>query len=107
MVRVRVTYVGAASGDPGWQLTFNAIGSANQAYTQLDQSCGTIPEHEFTAPELFPGESADYHVCWIVSEQEAPTLVMFVDPPVLVEEALPEPVYISLAPGQSPVIPVA
>jgi len=104
MVRVEVTYTGNETGDPGWDLMYKVVGDENRGYAMSDKSCGSIPEGEFSVGELFPEGVAEYNVCWMVSEEEAPTLVMYVAPLVSSDE---NTAWISLDPDQEAATPEA
>ena len=79
MVTVSVTNHGEESVSPWWDLTFNAVGDQAIGYTESANSCGYIPNGAYEAPELAPGESAEFNVCWQVPTEEASSLVMYVD----------------------------
>lgn len=79
LVTVSVTNEGDAAISPWWDLTFNAVGAEAIGYTESTNSCGYVPNGAYEAPELAPGESAEFNVCWQVSSDEAPSLVMYVD----------------------------
>jgi hypothetical protein len=79
LVTVSVTYVGNETGDPGWDLNFKTVGDLNRGYAQSDMDCGSVPNNEFDAGELFPDGTAEYNLCWQVTEEEAPTLVMYLE----------------------------
>ncbi len=105
MVRVGVTYTGNETGDPGWELMYKAVGSENRGYAMSDKDCGSIPEGEFSVGELFTDGTAEYNLCWMVSEDEAPTLVMYVAP--LGSSDDEDTVWISLDPDQPASTPEA
>ncbi len=79
LVTVSVTYIGNETGDPGWDLNFKTVGDQNRGYTQSDMDCGVVPNNEFDAGELFPTGEAEYNLCWQVTEDEAPSLVMYLE----------------------------
>ncbi len=79
MVTVSVTNEGEETTSPWWALTFNAVGDQAIGYGENTNSCGYIPDSSYDVPDLAPGESAEFNVCWQVSTAEAPSLVMYVD----------------------------
>lgn len=79
LVTISVTNQGDIPSSPWWDLTFNAVGDQSIGYTETTNSCGYVPNGSYEAPELAPGESAEFNVCWQVPTAEAASLVMYVD----------------------------
>ena len=80
MVRVSLLYTGQESADPAFELSFKAVGALNRGYSTYDNDCGVYEESEYDVGEMFPGSSAQVNVCWSVPVEDAPTLVMYVEP---------------------------
>ncbi len=80
MVRVEVTYTGSDSGDPAFDLSFQAVGERNQGYDFSNADCGVVPEQAYDVGELFEGATAEFNVCWEIVSEDAESLVMYVDP---------------------------
>ncbi|HEV2527037.1 MAG TPA: hypothetical protein VGT61_01085 [Thermomicrobiales bacterium] len=99
LVRVEVTYTGNESGNPGFDLSFQAVGAGNTGYTTFEDSCGVTPDDEYTAGELFEGGTVEYNVCWRVAEDDVESLVMYVEELFSFDA---EPVWFSL--GNDPVV---
>lgn len=78
-VTVSVTNQGDETSSVWWDLNFNTVGDQAIGYTEYTNSCGYVPNGIYDAPELAPGESAEFDVCWQVATDEAPSLVMYVD----------------------------
>jgi hypothetical protein len=80
MATVEVAYSGNETGNPAFDLNFQAVGTSNVAYTTFDNTCGVVPNDQFTANELFPGGAIQFNVCWAVATEDVDSLVMFVEP---------------------------
>jgi hypothetical protein len=79
MVTVSVTNEGEETATPWWDLQFEAVGDQAIGYNESTNSCGYIPNGAYDAPEIAPGESVEFNVCWQVPSTEASSLVMYVD----------------------------
>jgi hypothetical protein len=79
MVTVSVTNEGEETVTPWWDLQFEAVGDQAIGYNEGTNSCGYIPNGAYDAPEIAPGESTEFNVCWQVPSDEADSLVMYVD----------------------------
>jgi hypothetical protein len=80
LVRVAVTYTGSETGNPGFDLNFQAVGAGNVGYTTFEDTCGVTPDDEYSAGELFPDGAAEYNVCWQIDSEDADSLQMYVEP---------------------------
>lgn len=80
LVTVSTTYVGAATGNPSFELDYQAVGASNSSYSAWQNSCGMLTNDIFNVTELFPGGTAEYSVCWQVESSDAASLVMYVEP---------------------------
>ena len=79
LVTVSVTNEGEEAVTPWWDLQFEAVGDQAVGYNELTNSCGYIPNAAYDAPEIAPGESTEFNVCWQVPADEVSSLVMYVD----------------------------
>lgn len=79
IVTVSATYVGASSGNPSFDLDFQAVGASNSGYTTYNNSCGVIPNDQYLVTEQFTGGTAEFNICWSVEAGDASTLVMYVE----------------------------
>jgi plastocyanin len=80
IARVAVTYRGATSGEPGSDLTFSSVGNLNTSYTTSNDSCGQLPGRgPNSVNELFEGGSVEFDICWVIDEEDADSLGMFVE----------------------------
>ncbi len=79
LVTVSVTNQGEEVTSLWWDLTFYSVGDQAIGYSENTNSCGYIPNGAYDAPELAPGESAEFNVCWQVPADEVTSLVMYVD----------------------------
>lgn len=79
MATVSITNQGEETVTPWWDLQFEVVGDQAIGYNENTNSCGYIPNDAFDAPEIAPGESTEYNVCWQVPSDEASSLVMYVD----------------------------
>ncbi len=80
LVGVEVTYSGTTTGQPSFDLNFQAVGERAVVYSPFDASCGVVPADQFQANELFPGGTTQFNVCWAIDSADAESLVMFVEP---------------------------
>lgn len=80
MARVRVTYIGTATGNPSAELNFQAVGDKSASYTIFNNDCGVYPEQPYDVTELFSGGAAEFNVCWEIAVEDAGSLVMYVEP---------------------------
>jgi len=80
LVGLEVTYTGSETGQPGFDLTAQAVGDRAVAYSPFDASCGVVPDDQFAASELFPGGTTQFNVCWAVETSDEASLLMFVEP---------------------------
>lgn len=76
MATVSVTYVGATSGNPSFELDFQAVGASNSGYTTYTNSCGVVPYDQYQVTEQFTGGTAKFNVCWQIESSDATSLVM-------------------------------
>lgn len=88
MVTVEVTYNGNATGNPAIDLRFRAVGNSGVAYTTFDNRCGTVPNEQVAANELFPGGKTQFNVCWSIAAGDAGSLEMFVEPLINLDSQL-------------------
>ena len=79
IARVAVTYTGTLSGNPGWDLNFQAVGDLNASYTTFNNDCGVYPEQQFEQTELFSGGASEFNVCWEIDSADQDSLVMYVE----------------------------
>lgn len=93
MARVATTYVGAATGTPWVDLSFQAVGNKSASYTTFNNTCGVYPDDGFTIAELFEGGSAEFNVCWEIDSTDEDSLVMYVEPSFSFDS---DPVWFSL-----------
>jgi hypothetical protein len=54
---------------------------------------GTLSESVALAPEMFPGGTAEYEVCWQIDSKDADSLAMYVEPYFTADDS---PVWFSL-----------
>ncbi len=97
LVNISVTYVGATTGEPAFDLNPQAVGSLSTSYTTLNNQCGfgTFEGNYILATELFEGGSAEYSVCWQITSEDADSLVMYIESNVDFDI---EPVWFELQP---------
>lgn len=76
LVRFEATYVGNDVGDFGWSYIVNAVGASNVAYDS-NRDCGSIPDGEFSIPEVFPGGTIEVNYCWEVEESDLDSLLVY------------------------------
>ncbi|MBA3276780.1 MAG: VWA domain-containing protein, partial [Chloroflexia bacterium] len=81
LVNISVTYVGATTGEPAFDLNPQAVGSLSTSYTTFNNQCGfgTFEGNYILATELFEGGSAEYSVCWQITSEDADSLVMYIE----------------------------
>ncbi len=79
IARIAVTYDGAASGNPGWDLNFQSVGDLNASYTTFNNDCGVYPEQQYEQTELFPGGSTEFNVCWEIDAADQDSLLMYAE----------------------------
>lgn len=111
MVRVAVTYTGASSGNPSFELNFQAVGASSSSYSTYNNPCGVIPNDQYSVNELFTGGSTEFNVCWEIKSADADTLVMYVEPLIAVNTspvwfAVGNPIASPVNPDQPPATPV-
>lgn len=101
VARVAVTYVGTGTGTPSGELNFQAVGASNVGYSAAMNLCGTgtLSESVALAPEMFPGGTGEYEVCWQIDNADADSLVMYVEPYVAPNAA---PTWFSLGNAPAP-----
>ncbi len=80
IARVAITYIGATSGNPSFELNFQSVGDSSSSYTVFDNSCGLYEGTQYDVTELFEGGSAEFNVCWAINSEDADSLVMYVEP---------------------------
>ena len=93
LARVSVTYNGSATGNPGIELNFQAVGAKSTSYTVFNNPCGVYPDQNYPVTELFGGGSAEFNVCWQIDSDDADSLEMYVEPSFSYNA---EPVWFSL-----------
>lgn len=95
MVRIAVTYVGSASGNPSYELNPQAVGELSVGYTTFNNMCGynDYPDNLIMATELFNGGSGEYNVCWQIDSDDQDSLVMYIESNVAYDA---NPVWFSL-----------
>ncbi len=93
LVGVEVTYTGTTTGQPSFDLNFQAVGERAVAYSPFDASCGVVPADQFQANELFPDGTTQFNVCWAIDSADTASLVMFVEPLFAIDV---EPVFFAL-----------
>jgi len=79
LVTLSTTYVGVATGNPSFELDYQAVGASNSSYSGLTNSCGALTNDFLSLTEQFPGGTSEYAVCWQVESTDADSLVMYVD----------------------------
>lgn len=79
MARIAVTYVGAASGNPAFELNFQTVGASSSSYSTFNNDCGVIPGDQYSITEQFTGGSAEFNLCWNIESADADSLVMYVE----------------------------
>ena len=80
IARLSVTYTGSETGNPAFDLNYQSVGDSSASYTTFDNSCGLVPDDEYTLTELFEGGSAEFNVCWAIDRDDADSLEMYVEP---------------------------
>jgi hypothetical protein len=79
MVRVSVSYEGSIEADPGFDLSFNAVGASNVGYNSLYALCGIIPDGVPDDAEGFADGEVEFNVCWLIPASDAETLMMYIE----------------------------
>ncbi|MGN6033458.1 MAG: cupredoxin domain-containing protein [Thermomicrobiales bacterium] len=79
MARVSVKYVGQTTGNPAFELNYQAVGDANASYTIFNDQCGVYDEPAYNVPELFPEGTAEFNLCWQIDSQDAGSLAMYIE----------------------------
>ena len=79
LARIAVTYNGAATGKPAFELNFQSVGDLSSSYTIFNDTCGNYGEEPYTVAELFPGGTTEFNVCWQIDSEDAGSLVMYVE----------------------------
>ena len=103
LATVSATYVGAASGNPSFELDYKAVGASGSGYTTYNNTCGSLANDQYTVTDQFPGGTAEFTLCWRIESADADTLVMYIEPLLAVNAA---PVWFSLGnPIEEPVAP--
>jgi hypothetical protein len=89
LVTVSATYVGAASGNPSFDLDYLAVGASSSSYATYTNTCGVVPNDLYSVTDQFTGGTTEFNICWQVESADAESLVMYVesflsfsDPPV-------------------------
>lgn len=89
LVTVSATYVGAASGNPSFDLDYLAVGASSSSYATYTNTCGVVPNDLYSVTDQFAGGTTEFNICWQVESADAESLVMYVesflsfnDPPV-------------------------
>ena len=80
IARLSVTYTGSETGNPALDLNYQSVGDSSASYTTFDNSCGVVPDDEYTLTELFEGGSAEVNICWAIDRDDADSLEMYVEP---------------------------
>lgn len=81
IARVSMTYNGSGSGNPAFDLNFQAVGRSSVGYSTFDNSCGVVPDDPITsADDLFSGGTVEFNECWAIKSSDADSLVMYVEP---------------------------
>ncbi len=79
IARIAVTYTGSTSGNPAYELNFQAVGDLNTSYTTFNNDCGVYPEQQYEQTELFTGGSTEFNVCWEIDSADQDSLQMYVE----------------------------
>jgi hypothetical protein len=79
MATLSVTYTGDASGNPGFDLSYNSVGESAVGYTTYDPGCGVYPDDHYSAGELFTGGTVEFNVCWSIDSDDESSLVMYIE----------------------------
>ena len=79
LLRVHVTYIGAGIGNPSFEMSYVSIGDSDDEYTTFDDSCGVVPEDEYSISDVFSGTEVEYNVCWDIDSEDADSLVLRVE----------------------------
>lgn len=93
IARLSVTYVGSETGNPAFDLNYQAVGESSTSYTIFNNTCGVYSEQSYNVTELFEDGSAEFNVCWAISSDDAGSLVMYIESLFAYGE---EPVWFSL-----------
>ena len=93
LIRVHVLYVGEGIGSPSWELSYVSIGDADTEYTTYEDSCGVIPNGEFSVDDVFPGAEVEYNACWQIASDDESSLMLRIEDFVNYEA---DPVWFSL-----------
>jgi hypothetical protein len=80
MVGITATYNGTESAQPSFSLSFKSVGKSNVAYNTFSPGCGVIPANLGIADEVFSGGTIEGNVCFPVAQEDANSLVMYVEP---------------------------
>lgn len=79
MATLEATYVGDESSTFWTDMTLKAVGDSKVAYETFDAWCGSIPDPIDEAGETFPGGTITGNTCWMVSSEDAASLVMLAE----------------------------
>ena len=79
LVRVHVRYIGAEIGNPSFEMSYVSIGDTDNEYTTFEDSCGVVPEDEYSISDVFPGTEVEYNVCWQIDSEDEDSLVLRVE----------------------------
>lgn len=97
IARVAATYIGEESA-PFWlELDNKLVGSSNVAYEGIDAYCGVIPDDPTETGEVFPGGTVSANLCWSISEADAESVLLILEPSFSFEDA--ERAFFGLQPG--------
>jgi hypothetical protein len=96
LVTLSVTYLGEDVGETGVDLSYSGIGQSGTEYSINGDSCGIVPDSEFSTGDLFAGAVVSYNVCWQVAADDADTMLMKV---MDYAHSGAEPVWFSLQQG--------
>ncbi len=79
IARISVTYIGSETGNPAFDLNYQAVGDSSTSYTIFNNTCGVYPEQTYDVTELFEDGSAEFNVCWAIDSADADSLVMYIE----------------------------
>lgn len=82
-ITVSVTYVGPGSATPYMDLVMNTVGAGGKSYDFTTAGCSSNETSQrgfFLGTELFTGGTAEYELCFQVSNEDAQTLQLYVEP---------------------------
>lgn len=80
MIRVSLTYGGVDSKVPWADLSLEAVGASNVAYTTDDPGCGVIPDNLNDVNEVFSGGTIEGNICFQIDQTDVDSLVLYVEP---------------------------